>query len=87
MIRTGEMSDKKSTDSSIEETLLKLARPKRTPKELLSLVRRAHPRASKKEIIRAAFGTIIAIADREPESAQLLQDFALNERVGDDDQT
>ena len=45
--------------SSIETTLLALAKPKMTPKDMLKLTRKAHPEASKKEIIRAAFQSII----------------------------
>ena len=70
---------------SIQETLLSLARPRMSPRELLSLARKAHPGASKKEIIRAAFGTIITVADSDLDKARLLQNFALSGRAGDDD--
>ena len=69
---------------SIEATLLALARPRMTPKELLKLARKAHPDASKKEIIRAAFHSIIAVADSDVDKAVLLQNFALQERAVDD---
>ena len=45
----------KAAAGSIEATLLRLAQPKMSPKELLKLTRKAHPEASKKEIVRAAF--------------------------------
>ena len=72
------------TPSSQSETLVRLAQPQMSPKELLNLARKAHPDASKKEIVRAAFGTIIAVADRDPEKARLLQNFALSGRGGDE---
>ena len=68
-------------ESSIERTLLELAKPKMTPKELLKAARKAHPDASKKEIIRAAFRSIITVADSDSEKATLLQNFALAERA------
>ena len=71
-------------ESSIERTLLELAKPKMTPKELLKAARKAHPDASKKEIIRAAFRSIITVADSDSEKATLLQNFALTERAVDE---
>jgi hypothetical protein len=76
--------NEKTTEQPIEATLLALVRPKMTPKELLKEARRAHPDASKKEIIRAAFRTVIAAADTDAEKAALLQDFALKERAIDE---
>jgi hypothetical protein len=74
----------KEAGGSIEATLLKLAKPKMTPKELLKAARKAHPDASKKEIIRAAFHSIITVADSDVDKATLLQSFALQERAVDD---
>ena len=71
-------------ENSIERTLLELAKPKMTPKELLKAARKAHPDASKKEIIRAAFRSIITVADSDAEKATLLQNFALTERAVDE---
>lgn len=71
-------------ENSIERTLLELAKPKMTPKELLKAARKAHPDASKKEIIRAAFRSIITVADSDVEKAALLQNFALTERAVDE---
>ena len=67
----------------IEVTLLRLATPKMSPKELLKQARRAHPNASKKEIVRAAFASLIAVSDSDIDKALILQNFALKER-GDD---
>jgi hypothetical protein len=77
-------ADKGEANQPIEATLLSLVRPKMTPKELLKEARNAHPDASKKDIIRAAFRTVIAAADTETEKAMLLQDFALKERAIDE---
>ena len=74
----------KPAGSSIEATLLSLAKPKMSPKELLKLTRKAHPDASKKEIIRAAFHSIISVADSDVDKAVVLQNFALQERAVDD---
>jgi hypothetical protein len=77
-------TDKDDHQQPIEETLLALVRPKMTPKELLKEARKAHPDATKKEIIRAAFRTVIAAADTDAEKALLLQDFAIKGRAGDE---
>lgn len=74
----------KEVGGSIEATLLRLAKPKMTPRELLKAARKAHPDASKKEIIRAAFHSIITVADSDVDKAALLQNFALQERAVDD---
>ncbi len=71
-------------ESSIERTLLELAKPKMTPKELLKAARKAHPNASKKDIIHAAFRSLITVADSDAEKAALLQNFALTERAVDE---
>ena len=78
--------DKKAkvAGGSIEATLLQLAKPKMTPKELLKAARKAHPDASKKEIIRAAFHSIISVADSDVDKAVILQNFALQERAVDE---
>jgi hypothetical protein len=70
--------------TSIEATLLALAKPKMSPKDLLKAARKAHPDASKKEIVRAAFRSIIAVADSDGDKALTLQNFALQERAVDD---
>lgn len=74
-------SGKAQETQSIEATLIHLAQPKMTPKELLKAARREHPDASKKEIIRAAFHSLIAIADSDADKALILQDFALKGRA------
>jgi hypothetical protein len=74
-------SEKIEPPQSLEATLMALAKPKMSPKELLKLTRKAHPDASKKEIVRAAFRSLITAADTDAEKALLLQDFAIKERA------
>jgi hypothetical protein len=73
----------KSQSEQIGATLLRLASPKMSPKELLKQTRKLHPDASKKEIVRAAFASIIAVSGSDIDKALLLQDFALKERADD----
>lgn len=68
------------TEKDLQNTLLNLASAKMTPKEMLKATRKAHPKASKKEIVRAAFASLIAVADTDAEKALTLQDFAIRER-------
>jgi hypothetical protein len=76
------MSNKSQSDE-IGVTLLRLASPKMSPKELLRQTRKLHPDASKKEIVRAAFASIIAVSSSDIDKALLLQDFAIKERADD----
>ena len=73
------------TDTEIQTTLLKLAKPGMSTSALMRETNRAHPKAKKKDIIRAAFASIIAIADSDIERARLLQNFALDARGPEDD--
>ena len=66
------------------EAILKETRSDITPKQLIKAVRKAHPEATKKEIVRAAFFALIANADGEPAKAAQLQDFAISQRGPDD---
>ena len=65
---------------TIEQTLLTETAPGISAKELLRRVRNAHPKASKKQIVRAAFSSLIAVAERDVEAGKRLQDFALQAR-------
>jgi hypothetical protein len=69
----------------ISQTLLRLASPDLKPKKLIKAVRKEHPKASKKEIVRAAFMALIVHADHDPEKTKRLHEFALAERAGDDE--
>jgi len=67
---------------AVAETLRRIANPDMKPKDLLKAVREAHPKASKKDIVRAAFYSIITDGDADPGKAKTLQDFAIKERGG-----
>ena len=67
----------------LASTLGRLAVPEMKPKALLKAVRDTHPEASKKEVVRAAFYSVIALAGSDPEKADRLQDFALAKRTDD----
>jgi hypothetical protein len=66
----------------IAETLLDTVRPNMTPKQLFEAARVRHPRATNKDIVRAAFYFVIANADRHPQVANTLHQFAMGERSG-----
>ena len=76
------MSDREIEEISL--TLTQLARPKTTTKALLRAVRKRHPGASRKTIVRAAFYSIIANADGDPAKAAMLHGFAIGERASGD---
>lgn len=76
--------------ATIEElagTLQGLAGPGIKRKELVSAVREKHPKASKKDIVRAAFYALTSAVDGDLERAQRLHDFALTERASEDGET
>ncbi len=80
------MSKTKNTASDpIKGTLLGLANPGISPRDLMSAVRKAHPEAKKKEVIRAAFAAMIELSDRQPFTAKQLQDFAISNRGSEAD--
>lgn len=78
------MKEKKLKDlGKIAETIRHLATPGMTPKALIQAVRDQHPEASKREIARAAFLSVILSAEFSPEDTQALHDLAMDTR--DDD--
>ena len=74
----------KPSPADIRRTLTSVITPGMTPKQLLKSTLKAHPDAKKKDIIHAAFGAMIELADTSPEKAKQLQDFALSNRAPDD---
>jgi len=66
---------------AIGDTLMWIVTPDITPKQLIKAARREHPDASKKDIARAAFFSIIANADQDHGKAKNLQAFAIAERT------
>jgi hypothetical protein len=71
---------KTKVNDGLERSLVELVRPGLKPKELIDAVRKRHPKASKKQIVRAAFSSLIKIADDEEDKARALQGFAIAER-------
>jgi hypothetical protein len=69
----------------IAETIRELASPGMKPKALIDLVKARHPDASKKEVARAAFLSVILSAEISPEDTQTLHDLAMDTRDVDDD--
>ena len=56
--------------ADIAGTLLEVATPELTPKQLLQAERKVHPQISKKEIAQAAFYSTISAPDQEPAKAK-----------------
>ncbi|RWB22135.1 MAG: hypothetical protein EOQ40_07460 [Mesorhizobium sp.] len=69
---------------AISDTLMRIVTPDMTPKKLLRAARKKHPDASKKDIARAAFFSIIANADQDHGKVKNLQAFAIAGRVSGD---
>lgn len=68
---------------AIADTLMRVVAPDMSPKQLLNAVKKAHPKASKKDIARAAFFSIISNAEQDHGKVKNLQAFAIPERVND----
>lgn len=66
----------------IGDTLRRIVTPNMTPKRLLKEAMKAYPKASKQDIVRAAFYAVISGADDEPEKSKELHAFAMSERTG-----
>ena len=64
----------------IGATLRELSATIKSPKDLMTAVRKRYPKASKKIIVRAAFRSVIVNADRDIEAAEAMQDFAVKGR-------
>jgi hypothetical protein len=73
-----------ATIEQLAATLQGLAGPGGKRKELIAAVREKHPKASKKDIVRAAFYALTSAVDGDLERAQRLHDFALNERTAEE---
>jgi hypothetical protein len=56
----------------IGQTLLRVVSPYITPKQLMKATRKEHPKATKKEIVQAAFYTVIESSATNPEKARAL---------------
>ncbi|MBZ9881728.1 hypothetical protein LB535_05125 [Mesorhizobium sp. CA10] len=69
---------------AIADTLMRVVTPDMNPKQLIKAVKAQHPKVSKKDIVRAAFFSIIANAEGEHGKVKNLQAFAIAERTADD---
>ncbi len=72
--------DKLRAAQEIAHTIRELARPGMKPKALIDAVKERHPSATKKEIARAAFLTVILAAEHDPEQTKALHDLAMDGR-------
>ncbi|WP_342106149.1 hypothetical protein [Methylobacterium sp. SI9] len=73
--------------TSIEEiasTLRNIAAPGMKPKAIRAAVRKRHPEASKKDIVRAAFFAVTEGSSANQDGTPELHNFALAERVAED---
>lgn len=64
----------------IASTIRELAHPGMKPKALVDAVRERHPDATRKEIARAAFLSVILSAEHSAEDVQALHDIARDTR-------
>ena len=64
----------------IANTIRQLATPGMKPKALIDAVKERHPQATKKEIARAAFLSVILSAEYDHEDTQALHDIAMDTR-------
>lgn len=61
-------------------TIKELATPGMSPKALIDAVRQRHPDATKKEVARAAFMSVIHSAEHDAEYTHELHDLAMETR-------
>lgn len=66
-------------------TLNVVARPGRKPKEVIAEVRRQHPKASKKDVVRAAFYVLTEAGTLDESKSQALHELAISQRAPGDD--
>ncbi len=82
------MHDKKLREiEKIADTIKGLATPGMKLKALIDAVKQQHPQATKKEIARAAFLSVILASDYDPDDTQALHDLAMDTRDEDQDQS
>jgi hypothetical protein len=68
----------------LEETIVRVVSEHRDPKSTIQAIRRLHPKASKKQIIRAAFSVMIERSETDADASRDLQSFAISNRSGQD---
>lgn len=62
-------------------TIRELATPGMGPKALIDAVRQRHPKATKKEVARAAFMSVIHSTEHDPGYTQELHDLAMKRAI------
>ena len=73
--------------SSIEQiarTIADLSQPGMKPQELFKAVQDQHPKASKKDVRRAAFYSLILAAEADPDKVSELHEMALRSRADEE---
>jgi len=73
-----------TSTEEIAATLRSIATPGMKPKAIRAAVREKHPEASKKEIVRAAFFAVTESASTDQGATSELHNFALAERVAEE---
>lgn len=66
-------------------TLSAVARPGLKPKEIIAEARCQHPKASKKDVVRAAFYALIETGKLDGGKSQALHELAITQRAPGDD--
>jgi hypothetical protein len=69
----------------LSTTLLNVAKPGLKPRDLIKAVRKTHPKATKKEVVRAAFHALVSDKKVEDGAVAAIHDFAITERASQDD--
>lgn len=64
----------------LEQTIARIVAEHRDLKSTMQAIRGAHPKASKKQIIRAAFSIMIEKSERDADTSRQLQAFAITNR-------
>jgi hypothetical protein len=66
---------------TLAATVSAVARPGAKPREIVAAVREKHPKASKKDVVRAAFYALTDGTSDDPERRKNLHSFAMSERA------
>lgn len=67
----------------LSSALVAMARPGLKPRDLIKAVLRAHPSATKKQVVRAAFHTLVSETRVDAASAAAIYDLAITERASE----
>jgi hypothetical protein len=69
----------------LSTTLLSVAKPGLKPRDLIKAVLQTHPKATKKQVVRAAFYALVSERKVDDGTAAILHDFAITERASPDE--